>query len=269
MKIGFIGAGNLASALVAGSAKTSFFSENEFYAYDVYQPSLDNICAYGVKPCAGVKELVTFSDIVILAVKPKDFPALLTENADAFKAKNPFVVSVAAGTELKYIKGLLGYDAKLARIMPNINARVQGSATGVCVESNVSAGEKAFLLDFCRSFGGAFEISEDMFAVFGVIGGCSPAFNYMYIDQLARAAVKLGMNKALALEVSAQAVKGSADMILNSDLHPYELIDKVCSPGGTTIEGVAALQENGFENAVNSAVVASYNKDCKMREKSK
>ena len=142
MKIGFIGAGNLASALVAGSAKTSFFSENEFYAYDVYQPSLDNICIYGVKPCAGVKELVALSDIVILAVKPKDFPALLTENAEAFKAKNPFIVSVAAGTELKYIKGLLGYDAKLARIMPNINARVQGSATGVCVESNVSAEEK-------------------------------------------------------------------------------------------------------------------------------
>ncbi len=269
MKIGFIGAGNLASALVAGSSKTAFFAENEFYAYDVYQPSLNNICSYGVNPCVSVKELVEKSDIVVLAVKPKDFPALLTENAEAFKSKNPFVVSVAAGTELKYIRSLLGYDAKLARIMPNINARVQGSATGVCVESNVADTEKSCLLDFCKSFGGAFEISEDMFAVFGVIGGCSPAFNYMYIDQLARAAVKLGMNKALALEISAQAVKGSAEMILVGESRPYELIDKVCSPGGTTIEGVAALQENGFENAVNSAVVASYNKDCKMREKNK
>ncbi len=269
MKIGFIGAGNLASALVAGSSQTKFFKENEFYAYDVYQPSIDNICKFGVKPASNVKELVEISDIVILAVKPKDFPALLTENAETFKVKNPFIVSVAAGTELSFIKKLLGFDAKLARIMPNINARVQGSATGVCVETNVSDIEKSCLLDFCRSFGGAFEISEDMFAVFGVIAGCSPAFNYMYIDQLARAAVKLGMNKTLALEVAAQAVKGSADMILNSDLHPYELIDKVCSPGGTTIEGIAALQENGFENAVSSAVVASYNKDCKMREKSK
>lgn len=269
MKIGFIGAGNLASALVAGSSKTEFFGENEFYAYDVYQPSLDNICTFGVKPCDSVKSLITASDMVILAVKPKDFPALLTENADTFKAKNPFIVSVAAGTELGFIRNLLGFDAKLARIMPNINARVQGSATGVCVESNVTNTEKECLLNFCRSFGGAFEISEDMFAVFGVIGGCSPAFNYLYIDQLARAAVKLGMNKSLALEVAAQAVKGSAEMILNSDLHPYELIDKVCSPGGTTIEGIASLQENGFENAVNSAVVASYNKDCKMREKSK
>lgn len=269
MKIGFIGAGNLASALVAGSSKSAFFANNEFYAYDVYQPSLDNICSYGVNPCCSVHELVKASDIVILAVKPKDFPALLTENANVFKAKNPFVVSVAAGTELKYIKSLLGYDAKLARIMPNINARVQGSATAVFVQPDVTDAEKKCLIDFCKSFGGAFEIDENMFAVFGVIGGCSPAFNYMYIEQLARAAVKLGMNKALALEVSAQAVKGSAEMILGSESHPYELIDKVCSPGGTTIEGITALQEKGFENAINSAVTASYNKDCKMREKSK
>ena len=75
------------------------------------------------------------------------------------------------------------------------------------------------------------------------------------------------MPKATALEVAAQAVRGSADMILGSDIHPYELIDKVCSPGGTTIEGITALQENGFENSINAAVFAAYNKDCKMREK--
>ena len=269
MNIGFIGAGNLATALVSGCSKTAFFAENKFFAYDVFQPSLENICKYGVNAVASVSNLVSACDIVILAVKPKDFPELLTKNAVYFKEKNPFIVSVAAGTELGFIKSLLGFEAKLARIMPNINARVQGSATAVCVEASVSDDEKSYLLDFCKSFGGAFEITEDMFAVFGVIGGCSPAFNYLYIDQLARAAVKLGMNKTLALEVAAQAVKGSAEMILNSESHPYELIDKVCSPGGTTIEGITALQENGFENAVNSAVTASYNKDCKMREKSK
>ena len=268
MKIGFIGAGNLASALIAGSSQSSFFNDNEFFAYDVYRPSLDNICNYGVKPLASVDDLIKICDMIILAVKPKDFPKLLQENSQCFMSRDPFIVSVAAGTEINYIKSLLGYNARLARIMPNINARVCGSATAVCVsDNNVTDNEKQLLFDFCRSFGGAFEISEDMFAVFGVIGGCSPAFNYMYIDQLARAAVKLGMPKAIALEVAAQAVKGSAELILGSDTHPYELIDKVCSPGGTTIEGVTALQENGFENAVNAAVVAAYNKDCKMREK--
>ncbi len=267
MKIGFIGAGNLATALVGGSSQSGFFEQNEFFAYDLYQPSLDRISAFGVTAVSDVGELISVSDIVVLAVKPKDFPSLLSENSEKFKADNPFIVSVAAGTELAFIKSLLGYDAKLARIMPNINAKVRGSATAVYVQDNVSADEKKTLIDFCNSFGGTFEIDESQFAVFGVIGGCSPAFNYMYIDQLARAAVKLGMSKAVALEVAAQAVKGSAEMILSAEAHPYELIDRVCSPGGTTIEGVTALQQNGFENAVNSAVEASYNKDCKMRAK--
>lgn len=267
MKFGFIGAGNLATALVAGASKTSFFTENAFYAYDVFEPCLDNIASYGVDKCTNVTELINNCDTVILAVKPKDFPSLLTENAEVFKKKNPFIVSVAAGTDLSYVRSLLGFDARLARIMPNINASVGGSATAVCCPDNVKPDEKENLIAFCESFGSAFEIAEALFPVFGVIGGCSPAFNYMYIDQLARAAVKLGMNKKMALEVAAQAVKGSAEKILSTDEHPYDLVDKVCSPGGTTIEGVTALQENGFENAVNAAVEAAYNKDCKMREK--
>ena len=267
MKFGFIGAGNLASALVCGCSKSAFFSENEFFAYDIFKPCLDAVAALGVKPCGSIAELIENSDAVILAVKPKDFPALLNENAESFKAKDCFIVSVAAGTDLSYIRSLLGFEARLARIMPNINARVQGSATAVCFTEGVKAQEKQSLIDFCASFGGVFEIDESAFPVFGVIGGCSPAFNYMYIDQLARAAVKLGMNKQTALQVAAQAVKGSAQTILESDEHPYALIDKVCSPGGTTIEGITALQANGFENAVNAAVEAAYNKDCKMREK--
>ena len=267
MKFGFIGAGNLATALVAGASKTSFFKENGFYAFDVFAPSLENIASFGVKACGSVTELIENSDTVILAVKPKDFPALLTENAEVFRQKNPFIVSVAAGTDLSYVRSLLGFDARLARIMPNINASVGGSATAVCCPDNVKPEEKQGLIGFCESFGSAFEIGEELFPVFGVIGGCSPAFSYMYIDQLARAAVKLGMNKKLALQVAAQAVKGSAEKILSANEHPYDLIDKVCSPGGTTIEGVTALQANGFENAVNAAVEAAYNKDCKMREK--
>lgn len=267
MKFGFIGAGNLASALVCGCSKSAFFAENEFFAYDIFKPCLDAVAEYGVKPCSSIAELIKNSDTVILAVKPKDFPALLTENAEAFKAKDCFIVSVAAGTDLSYIQSLLGFEARLARIMPNINARVQGSATAVCFIGDVKTQEKQSLLDFCASFGGVFELDESAFPVFGVIAGCSPAFNYMYIDQLARAAVKLGMNKQTALQVAAQAVKGSAQTILESKEHPYALIDKVCSPGGTTIEGITALQANGFENAVNAAVEAAYNKDCRMREK--
>lgn len=267
VNIGFIGAGNLATALVCGSSKTDFFGNHNFFAYDVYAPSLENICTYGVSAVNGAKELIEKCDAVVLAVKPKDFPALLKTNAAEFMSKNPFIISVAAGTDISYIESLLGFEARIARIMPNINASVGGSATAVCCNSRVEEAQREMLLDFCRSFGGAFEMSEEMFPVFGVIGGCSPAFSYMYIDQLARAAVKLGMNKKTALEIAAQAVKGSAQQILESDIHPYELADRVCSPGGTTIQGVTKLQELGFENAINAAVEAAHNKDCQMREK--
>lgn len=104
-------------------------------------------------------------------------------------------------------------------------------------------------------------IEEKIFSIYSAIGGCSPAFAYMFIDSLARAAVKNGMPKAQALEVAAGAVMGSAKMILQSSEHPWELVDQVCSPGGTTIEGVAALQSEGFESIVGKAVEAAYHKD--------
>lgn len=100
------------------------------------------------------------------------------------------------------------------------------------------------------SIGEAVELDEKFFSAFGVIGGAAPAFVYMFIDELARGGVKIGMNKQVALKVAAQTVLGSAKMIAESGEHPYALVDKVCSPGGTTVEGVAALNENGFANAV-------------------
>ena len=267
MKIGFIGMGNLASALVRGCAQSSFFKQHEFCAYDVYTPSLDAVKPLGVTAVSDADTLIRTCGTVILAVKPKDIPALLRENQAAFAAADPFLVSVAAGTPLASITDLLGFEARAARIMPNINASVGGAATAVFCNSLVKAEEKETLLDFCRSFGGAYEMDEAMFAIFGVIGGCSPAFTYLYIDALARAAVKFGMKKELALEIAAQTVKGSAQQVLASDRHPYELVDRVCSPGGTTIEGVTALSECGFEHAVHSAVEAAYQKDRNMSNK--
>ena len=267
MKIGFIGMGNLASSLVRGSAQTEFFPQHEFYAFDVYAPSLEAVAPLGVRAVSCAEELVVTCDMVILAVKPKDIPALLETCQSSFASADPFVVSVAAGTPLSRIADLLGYPVRAARIMPNINAAVGGAATAVYCNEQVRPEEKAALLNFCRSFGGAYEMDEAMFAIFGVIGGCSPAFTYLYIDALARAAVKFGMKKDQALEIAAQTVKGSAQQILAGGAHPYELADRVCSPGGTTIEGVIKLSECGFEHAVHSAVEAAYQKDCDMRNK--
>ena len=267
MKIGFIGMGNLASSLVRGCSQTECFKQHQFFAYDVFAPCVEAVSPLGVQAVDSAEELIRTCGMVILAVKPKDIPALIAQNQAAFAAADPFVVSVAAGTPLSFITDLLGYSARAARIMPNINASVCGAATAVYCNDYVTAQEKTTLIDFCRSFGGAYEMDEALFAIFGVIGGCAPAFTYQYIDELARAAVKFGMKKDLALEIAAQTVKGSAQQILASDTHPYELIDRVCSPGGTTIEGVTKLDECGFAHAVHSAVEAAYEKDGRMRNK--
>jgi len=115
-----------------------------------------------------------------------------------------------------------------------------------------------------RSVGIARELPEEVFPVFTAIAGCSPAFTYMYIDALARAAVRLGMNKKQAGEIAAAAVIGSAKVLTRSDEHAWALIDQVCSPGGSTIEGVCALQAGGFEAAVNAAVTACVEKDARL-----
>ncbi len=267
MNIGYIGAGNLACALAEGTSKNVSGNGNSFFAYDINPQGISRISAFGVTGVKSIKELADKCEMIVLAVKPKDLPAMLKANGPAFSENGCFLVSVAAGTEISTIASSLGYDAKIARIMPNINARVGGAVTACCFNKNVSENEKEALKAFCASFGEVFEIGEELFSIFGVIGGCSPAFTYMYVDALARAAVKLGMNKALALRISAAAVTGSAKLVKESDDHPWELVDKVCSPGGTTIEGVAKLKELGLEHAVDAAVKASYDKDLLMKSK--
>ncbi len=266
MKIGFVGAGNLATAIIKGICKSA--GNYSLAVFDILSEKSEQLGkTYGVEVFKTAKDLASECDVVILIVKPKDFPAVCAEIGETLREKNPLVMSTAAGTQLTYIQSLLPYEAALVRLMPNMNAAVGESATAYCTTELVTESQRSFVEEFCSCFGKVFAVDEKLFSVFGVIGGCAPAFAFMFIDQLARAAVKHGMNKQLALDIAAQTVLGSASSILGSDLHPYELIDRVCSPGGTTIEGIAALQEFGFENAVNQAVIKAYEKDCAMRAK--
>lgn len=133
-----------------------------------------------------------------------------------------------------------------------------------CKNNIVTAEQEEFVNRVFSACGKIVYVEEEQFPIFSAIAGCSPAFAYLYIDSLARAGVKHGMNKKTALEIAAQTVLGSAKLILESGEHPWELIDQVCSPGGTTIEGVLSLQENGFETEITKAVDASFNKDKRM-----
>lgn len=265
MKVGVIGTGNLATAVLGGSIKSGSFSGDMFVVYDLFADKVRQTCeTFGTSAAESARQIASACDVVILAVKPKDFASLLASLAPELQAHDPLIVSVAAGLSLQVLASYLPYEAKLARLMTNINASVGGAMTAYCFGTRVTSAEKAFVRDFCGSFGDATELDEALFAQFGVLAGCVPAFAYKFVDEIARAGVAIGVRKDLALRIAAQTVLGSAQRAACADAHPYELIDRVCTPGGTTIDGMLQLDACGFSDAVHKAVVSSFEKDRRL-----
>lgn len=265
MKLGFIGCGNMASAIIAGIVNKNTVSASDVFAYDIYSPATEKLSTeLGINVCSDEKEIVSESDIVFLAVKPNVIASVLGKIDGTLTERKPLIISIAAGKTLEFLQGCISSDIRLVRVMPNINAKVGEAISAYCCNENVNETDIKNVELLLSCFGKCLALDESQFPVFGVIGGCAPAFAYMFIDSLARAGVQNGMKKDQALKIAAQTVYGSAKMILESDEHPWKLVDNVCSPGGTTIEGVTSLQKDGFESAVNNAVNKAIEKDKKL-----
>ncbi|NLX94307.1 MAG: pyrroline-5-carboxylate reductase [Clostridiales bacterium] len=265
MNIGFIGTGNLANAMIKGVLHAKAVDAQKIYAYDIDPAKLSlAVQQHGINAASSPEDLVEKCGVILLAIKPADFPALLKQLDTGLKAKDPLIISAAAGNSLDYISSFLTYEPVLVRIMPNINATIGEAMSAYCTNGRPTDEQLLLVEKLCSAFGEVIPLDEKYFPMFGVIAGAAPAFAYMFIDELARAGVKIGMNKKLSLQIAAQTVLGSAKYILESGEHPYELIDRVCSPGGTTIEGIAALQEFGFSNAITKAVDRALEKDMKL-----
>lgn len=263
--LGFIGTGNMASAIIKAIVASGFLPGREIGVFDVVREKAQDLSAkYAVRVFESANELCQSCDKVVLSVKPNVFASLLTEISETVQEKSPLIISIAAGKTLGFIGSFLDEKTRIVRVMPNINAVVAEAVCGYCGNEKAQKDDLEYVHQLCSCIGKAIELSEDQFPIFGVIGGCSPAYAYLFIDAMARAAVKNGLPKNQALAISAQAVLGSAKMILESGEHPWALIDKVCSPGGTTIEGVLALQKDGFEAAVADAVESAFEKDKKL-----
>lgn len=265
MSIGFIGCGNMASAIIAGIIDKKAVEAKDIYAYDIYSNTLINARdRFGINTCESEEDVVGKSDIVILAVKPNVLAGVLEKINTALDEKDTLLISIAAGKTIDFIRKSLSHTNRIIRVMPNINATVGEAVCAYTANEDATNEDKEMCESIFSSVGKVLYLDECQFPLFGVLGGCSPAFSYMFIDALARAAVKNGMKKDMALEIAAQAVLGSAKMILESGEHPWELIDKVCSPGGTTIEGVTSLQSDGLEAAVQNAVDKALDKDSRL-----
>jgi len=246
MKVGFIGTGVMAGAMLKSALAAGFLEAEEVLVYDKYPGAA---ARFGVEAADNAAELASRCDIVHLGVKPQDLPGVLSEAS----LNNQLIISIAAGVPLAKIA-----SNRAARLMPNINTTVGQGMTAYCATPDVLQEDLAWLKAYCECFGRAIQLEERHFSAFTALAGSAPAFVYLFIDELARAGVTAGLPKALALEIATQTVYGSAAQIGGSGLHPYELIDRVCSPGGTTIAGINALREHGFAHAISQAALAAY-----------
>ncbi|MBQ4627221.1 MAG: pyrroline-5-carboxylate reductase [Clostridia bacterium] len=268
MKLGFIGVGNLATAILKGVVASNKIPSNEIFIFDINTERINELSAQlEVKAAESANQVAAECENVVIAVKPKDIAALIDSIGEDVKSNNPLVVSTAAGTQTEKLTSLFGFDAKIVRIMPNINASVGESMTAVCANENADREDINFVLDFCSCFGRAVEIEEKYFSAFTAVAGSAPAFAYMFADALTQAAVKYGLPAGVSQSIAAQMLLGSAKMLLESPLSVSELIRNVCSPGGTTIEGVCSLKETGFENSVIRAIDKTVEKDRAMSKR--
>ena len=259
--IGFIGAGHMGSAMIGGIVHSELVTTSQIIASAHSAATLEKLqSTYSIETTLSNETVAERSDILFLAVKPNKFDEVIPQISSHVKS-GCVIVSIAT------IEDSFGKPVKLVRAMPNTPALVGEAMSALCVNQNVTPEELKEVQALFNSFGKSEVISESLMdAVIGV-SGSSPAYVYMFIEAMADAAVADGMPRAQAYKFAAQSVYGSAKMVLETGKHPGELKDAVCSPAGTTIEAVAALEAGGFRNTVISAQRACSQKSRDMSSK--
>ncbi len=259
MKLGFMGCGNMGGALVRAAAKS--VSPENIAVYDIDTAKADALAKELAVVSVGLKELAK-ADFLVLGVKPQVMETALSKIAPMLE--KPVLVTMAAGISMSAIRAFAGKDLPVIRIMPNTPAML-GAGMILYATADVSEkDEKTFLEAFSNA--GIFDkIPEDKIDAAGCLSGCGPAFVYAFAEALADGAVKCGVPRDKAALYAAQTLLGSAEM-LRAYGHPADLKDAVCSPGGTTIAGIHALEKSGFRGAVMDAVEAAYDRTLELKK---
>ena len=254
----------MASAIIGGIIKNGAAAASEIKAADKFETARKKAGdSFGIETFEDNAECIKGADIVLLAVKPNVFPVVAADIRDSLTS-DQVVLSIMAGKSIADLEAGLGSDKKIVRAMPNTPALVGEGITGYCPNQNITADELKICADVIASFSEAEQVPESLMGVVTSLSGSSPAYVYMFIEAMADAAVADGMPRAQAYHFAAQTVLGSAKMVLETGKHPGELKDMVCSPGGTTIEGVTTLEQLGFRSAVIEAVRACTDKALNM-----
>jgi len=254
MNLGFIGAGNMGAAMIKSISKSGIMPSDKMFVYDVDVEKMSalqkdtgiNLVNSGIEVCEK-------SDIIIIAVKPNMIKTVLESCKEKISAEK-IIVSIAVGIPIDTFKSVLGNDKKIIRTMPNTPALVGEGMTLVSFDSNVVSKDLEITKALFETMGKVEILEEKLMSEVTALTSSSPAYVFMFIEAMADAAVLSGIPRNLAYKLASQAVLGSAKMVLETGKHPGELKDQVCSPAGTTIEAVNALEKNGFRFAVMDAM---------------
>lgn len=254
MKLGFIGAGAMGSSMIKSLIKAGTLKGTHILIFDPDSMKCNKLHEeFGVEVINNSLDLVKKSDFIILAVKPNIIKSVLEECKEGFDQKK-ILISFAVGVPIQFYKNILGNDKKIVRTMPNTPMQVGEGMTMISLGENITQGEGALIKELFEATGKAEFLEERLMSEVTALTGSSPAYVYMFIEAMADAAVKSGIPRGLSYKLAAQAVIGSAKMVLETGIHPGELKDQVCSPAGTTIEAVNSLEKSGFRASVMEAM---------------
>ncbi len=252
-KIGFIGAGNMAEAIIKGILKAGLYPPSNIILADINQDRLlDLHKKYGPQAAKNNSDLVTQSDIIIFAVKPQIITNVLKEIAPEIN-KHKLLISIAAGIKLSLFKTHVGEDIRIIRVMPNTPALVLKGITAICsdgaTQDDIEKTKHIF-----SSIGSIVIIKENLMDVTTGLSGSGPAYVAMIIEALTDGGVLMGLPREISQELALQTVSGTAHLLMESKKHPALLKDMVSSPGGTTIQGIYALEKGGLRASLMEAI---------------
>lgn len=266
-KIGFIGSGNMAMAMLGGILRSNLVQPNQVILSNPSQSKVDNLTQkYGVQGTIANQDVASSVEILILAVKPNLFPKIINEIKNSVN-ESTIIVSIAAGQTIEMIESAFGRPIKLVRTMPNTPALVGEGMSAIMPNNQMNEQEISKVIEIFNSFGKCEIISESLVDAVVAVSGSSPAYVYVMIEAMADAAVLQGMTRQMAYQFASQAVLGAAKMVLETGIHPGILKDQVCSPGGTTIEAIISLEKSGFRGDLMTAMESCANKSKEMSKK--
>jgi len=256
-RIGFIGAGQMATALGQGFVKAELVAGEKIVAGDPVAEARERFArATGGRTTADNLEAVAGADVLFLAVKPQQMAAVL-EGLRGKVTAEKLVVSIAAGVRLGVLAEGLGDDVRLVRVMPNTPCLVGQGACGYCLGAKATAEDGRLVDELLGSVGVAYQVDEKLLDAVTGLSGSGPAFVYLVVEALSDGGVRMGLPRPVATALAAQTVLGAAQMVLATGEHTGVLKDRVTSPGGTTIAGIQALESGGLRAALMAAVEAA------------